>query len=91
MYWTKFETIGPIFQNLDRSNKLFAPPGVPSWLRACLRIYDFGLTDLFLSTLVRDRQKVNFMKTNNCYFLFGPGPYSQVLKSEGASLVFFMY
>jgi len=91
MCWTKFETIGPIFQNLDRSHKLFAPPGVPSWLRACLRIYGFGLTDLFLSTLVRDCQKVNFMKTNNCYFLFGPGPYSQVLKSEGASLVFFMY
>jgi len=33
------KTIGHDLKNLGHSTKLFAPPGVPSWLRACTLAY----------------------------------------------------
>jgi len=36
MYWTYFITIGHSLKILASPRKLFAPPGDPSWLRACL-------------------------------------------------------
>jgi len=35
MFWTQFKSIGHRVKNLAPLRKLFAPPGVASWSRAC--------------------------------------------------------
>jgi len=37
MYWTSFKVIGHSSKNVGPSQKHFAPPGDPSWLRAWSR------------------------------------------------------
>ena len=37
MCWAEFKTIGHSLKNLGTSQKTFAPPGVPSSLRACFK------------------------------------------------------
>jgi len=47
MIWTKFKSIGHSVKALSPSQKLFAPLGVPSWLRACL--YNVRMENAFKS------------------------------------------
>jgi len=42
MCWTSFLNIGHSSKNLGPCRKLFAPPGVPSWLRTWCRVHITG-------------------------------------------------
>jgi len=57
-YWTEFKKFGPL-------RKLFAPPGVPSWLRACFTLMGLALIYPALATcLVVYVQKSDFHLIN---------------------------
>jgi len=65
MYWTSFKIIGHISKNLAPLRKLFAPPGVPSWLRIWRDLSQVLLS--FLGILSNPRVLASF---SHMFFIF---------------------